>query len=309
VVSIGLVIARPADACPLMRTGGWGSFGSAPGQFSYAHHLGISPSGEVYVGDLLNHRVQRFDQDGVFIGSWSRSGVDGVGVAPDGTVYVVGDDMVTRHAPAGALLGSWGGTGSGPGQFQFATDVVVDTPGFVYVADTSNHRIQKFTAEGGYVTSWGTEGSGDGQFLFGWGVAIDPSGHVVVADSRAHRIQVFTPEGVFVRAWGVSGSGDGQFESPGKPAFDSAGNVVVPDGGNSRLQVYTPLGAFLCTWGSEGNGPEQLFHPTAVVGARDVFFVMDKDNHRIVRLASTPTAVHERNWTGLKTLFRAGAAR
>jgi hypothetical protein len=40
----------------------------------------------------------------------------------------------------------------------------------VYIADTDNHRIQVFDADGTFLGKWGSEGSGDGQFLAprGW---------------------------------------------------------------------------------------------------------------------------------------------
>ncbi len=40
--------------------GGFGSPGKKPGEFAYAHHLAVSPSGEVYVAEILNWRVQKF---------------------------------------------------------------------------------------------------------------------------------------------------------------------------------------------------------------------------------------------------------
>ncbi|MEX2472657.1 MAG: hypothetical protein WEA34_10780, partial [Gemmatimonadota bacterium] len=53
---------------------------------------------------------------------------------------------------------SWGGTGSGPGEFDGPIGIAVDGAGFVYVSDAGNNRIQKFTADGRFVTEWdGTE--------------------------------------------------------------------------------------------------------------------------------------------------------
>lgn len=291
------------DACPLERSGGWGRPGSGSGEFQYAHHLCVAPSGDVYVGDLINNRVQRFSADGFFLGAWGRAEADGIGAAPDGTIYVVGDDLVTKHTSTGVLLTSWGGTGSGPGQFRFPLDVVVDAAGFVYVTELNNHRVQKFTAEGAYVTEWGGDGLADTQFQFPLGISIDPNGLLVVSDIGTQRIKFFTPEGVFVRAWGTPGTGEGEFEGPGKVAFDTDGNVLVPDGTNSRVQVYTPLGDFLCDWGSEGQGPEQLFHPTAIAAGGGQFYVMDKDNHRVVRLRHQPTTVDAVSWSWFKRRF------
>ena len=70
--------------------------------------------------------------------------------------------------------------------------VAVASDGSVYVADASNHRIQKFTSEGLFGSTWGTEGSGDGQFTEPIGVAVASDGSVYVADTDNHRIQKFS---------------------------------------------------------------------------------------------------------------------
>ena len=299
-----LLGAAPTHACPLERRGGWGGFGSANGQFNFAHHLGIGPGGDVYVGDLLNNRVQHFTATGAFVNAWAVPGSDGVAVSTDGIVYVSGNDAILRFATDGGSLGRWGTTGSGPGQFQFPTDVAVDAQGFVYVADSGNFRIQKFTSTGSFVTQWGGEGTGDGQFEYGWGLAVDALGQVWAADGRNNRLEVFTADGAFVRSWGTLGAGDGQLNFPGKPGFDRDGNVIVPDNGNSRVQVFDPSGTFLCRWGSEGSGPEQLFHPTAVGVTGEEILVMDKDNYRIVRLGEV-TGIQSSTWTAVRRIYRA----
>ena len=81
--------------------------------------------------------------------------------------------------------------------------VAVDVSGNVYVADTGNHRIQKFDSEGNFLRKWGTLGSGDGQFGYPYGVAADGSGNVYVADTDSHRIQKFDSEGNFLTKWGT----------------------------------------------------------------------------------------------------------
>ena len=56
------------------------------------------------------------------------------------------------------LLHSWGGFGESPGLFNEPWGIAVDDS-YVYVADTWNHRIQKFTLEGDFVDSFGLSGS------------------------------------------------------------------------------------------------------------------------------------------------------
>jgi DNA-binding beta-propeller fold protein YncE len=68
----------------------------------------------------------------------------------------------------------------------------VASDGSVYVTDTSNSRIQKFTSEGVFVTKWGTYGSGDGQFIKPRTVAVASDGSVYVVDGNNHRVQKFS---------------------------------------------------------------------------------------------------------------------
>jgi tripartite motif-containing protein 71 len=60
----------------------------------------------------------------------------------------------------------------------------VDNEGNVYVADTGNHRIQKFDANGVYITQWGTQGSGNGQFSYPRCIDINSQGDVYVSDNN-----------------------------------------------------------------------------------------------------------------------------
>ncbi len=76
----------------------------------------------------------------------------------------------------------WGSQGSGDGEFTNPVGAAVDSSGNVYVADTGNHRIQKFDTSGGFVIKWGSQGAGDGEFSYPYGVAVDSSGNVYVAD-------------------------------------------------------------------------------------------------------------------------------
>jgi tripartite motif-containing protein 71 len=90
---------------------------------------------------------------------------------------------------------NWGSLGSGDGQFNTPIDVAVDGSGNVYVADTGNNRIQKFTNTGTFLAKWGSPGRGNGQFESPGGLAVDRSGNVFVADIGDNRIQKFACKG------------------------------------------------------------------------------------------------------------------
>ena len=150
-----------------------------------------------------------------------------------------------------AYLLSWGSQGTGAGQFDQPFALAVDGSGFVYVADRSNNRIQKFTATGAFVTTWGTPGSGPGQFQNPSGVAVDAAGNVYVSDTGNYRIQKFAGDGTFLREWGSHGSGDGQFGYVAAVTCDPGGNVYVVDHPNLRVDKFTSDGLLVTSWGSD----------------------------------------------------------
>ncbi|MCX6825864.1 MAG: hypothetical protein NTV06_01155, partial [candidate division Zixibacteria bacterium] len=84
----------------------------------------------------------------------------------------------------------------------------------IYVADSKNHRIQKFDINGNYLLTWGSFGSDSGQFNIPTGIDVDFDGNVFVVDSGNHRIEVFDTLGNFIRMWGKQGSGNQEFNSP-----------------------------------------------------------------------------------------------
>ena len=161
----------------------------------------------MYVADTGNNRIQKFTSDGTFITKWEVSGsyevgsqsISGIAVDSSGNVYVADWERKKIHkfTGDGILRSNWGSTGSGNGQFGFPypgpsygpNGVAIDSSGNVYVADTGNNRIQKFTGDGTFITKWGTLGTGNGQFYRLRDVAVDSSGRVYVADGN--NIQVF----------------------------------------------------------------------------------------------------------------------
>jgi hypothetical protein len=126
--------------------------------------------------------------------------------------------------------------------------VATDAAGNVYVSDTGNNRIQKFSGAGTYINQWGSFGSGNGQFSDPTSVATDAAGCVYVADAGNHRIQKFTGAGAFIARWGTQGSGNGQFFNPTGVGIDATGNVYVTEANNHRVQKFlTPAAIALAS--------------------------------------------------------------
>ena len=141
------------------------------------------------------------------------------------------------------MLYAWGERGSGEGQFDRPSGLVVDSEDNVYIVDSLNHRVQKFTREGEFLFAWGEFGDGDGRFNMPWDIALDSDGNVYVSDWRNDRIQKFTNDGSFMMSFGQTGTGDGEFNRPNGIAVASDGDIYVCDWMNDRVQVLGPDGS------------------------------------------------------------------
>jgi DNA-binding beta-propeller fold protein YncE len=248
----------------------WGGFGSGPGQFSSPRGLVVHEN-EVYVADSNNHRIQVFRPTGVFKRQWGAAGnANGqfsqpLAVAVDintDEVYVAdsGNHRIQKFSKTGTFkrgIGhgtAWTGAAPSPTQsnlnrwFNAPAGVAVDPDsGDIYVADSNNNRIQKFSGDGVFLTKWGSQGSANGQFSVPIGITVDADGDVYVSDQFNHRIQKFEPTGKFITKWGSFGSGtdplDGLLNSPGGVGVNSAGNFLyVADASNHRIQRFERFG-------------------------------------------------------------------
>jgi DNA-binding beta-propeller fold protein YncE len=179
---------------------------------------------------------------------------------------------------------------STPGQFKDPRGVALDAAGNLYVADTFNYRIQKFSTNGTFITQWGSLGTNTGQFDAPTGIAVSSNGQMYVADSRNNRIQKFTSSGVPITMWGVFGPGPGQFNDPRFLALDSSGNVYVADSQNDRIQKFDKDGVFLTQWGTHGTNAGQFDEPRGVaVSHSGQVYVSDFYNHRIQKFTTSGT--------------------
>ncbi len=180
--------------------------------------------------------------------------------------------------------------GPADGSFSSPSRVATDSSSNVYVTDSGNSRVQKFTSTGTFLSKFGTLGTGNGQFLAGsaLGIAVDSSGNSYVVDKLGSQIQKFNSSGAFVTAWGSAGSGNGQFATPTGIAVDSSNNLYVADSGNNRIQEFTSSGAFVTKWGTLGTGDGQFNSPTGVaVDSTGNVYVADSGNSRIQKFTSS----------------------
>lgn len=200
---------------------GWGELGSGPGQFDGPIGIAADASGNVYVVDHNNNRIQKFHVQQTSAG-WQAQ-----------------------------FVKTWGGPGSAVGQFNAPYGITLDSRGVLWVADGRNHRIQKFDTNGSQVGTIGTYGTGDGQFVTPTWVNFDASGSYYVAETNTdpqntsatdlqnQRIQKFSSTGTFQLKWGSYGETGGQFKLPFDVVVDAGGYAYVADYYNMRLQKFS----------------------------------------------------------------------
>ena len=182
-----------------------------------------------------------------------------------------GDIMVTFAPNTYRVLGT---AGSGTGSFDKPRGVAVDQRGFLYVADSGHHRIQRMDLGTGNWVAWGSYGTGAGQFNQPLGLAVDAAGDLFVADGNNHRVQRRGAAGAWT-VWGGYGTGVGQFWGPFDVAADGLGNLYVADHYNNRVQKRLPGGQW-AVFVSSGFDNGYVRRPNAVaVDSANNVLVMD----------------------------------
>ena len=151
-----------------------------------------------------------------------------------------------------------GGRGNGNGKFQSITGIAVDNKGYLYVADSQLHCIQKFTLNGQFVSQFGSEGTNEGQFNAPLGLVLSQSELLFVCDCNNHRIEVFKNE-IFSYTFGQHGQESGCFNDPHDLTLNSnEDQLFITDRNNHRVQVFTPSGQFLRIFGHFTDVPFKL---------------------------------------------------
>ncbi len=212
-VDVEEILADPYEGkeVTLLADNVLGTNGTDPGKFEMPRAIAVAPDGSLYIADTGNHRIQHLSADGDVLNIWG---------------YFA--DRSQSDAPGGSFYEPWG--------------IAVGPDGNVFVADTWNHRIQKFTPQGEFITQWGYFGQAETGLAF-WGprdVLVDEQGRVFITDTGNKRVVVFTSDGEFLTTFGSAGLLEGQFDEPVGLAVDTDGRIYVADTWNKRVQVFEP---------------------------------------------------------------------
>jgi len=129
----------------------FGTVGSGPGSLNQPTDVAVDNDGNLYIVDTENERIQVLGRDGEYLREWLISPANTFdsphlvwGV--EGLLYLTDPEMagVLVYDEYGRLVTFWGEKGSLDGQFSKPVGIGFDQRVSLYVADTYNHRIEKF---------------------------------------------------------------------------------------------------------------------------------------------------------------------
>ncbi len=207
--------------------------------------------------------------------------------------------VVTTFAGDGSYNNLWG-----------VSDVVTDQAGNVYVTESNNHTIRKYSPNGSYIILAGKyRGFGDAKgenasFYTPFGLAIDGNGNLFVADRDNHAIRKISPDGTVTTIAGKGSAGavngnvaNATFNHPTGLTVDGSGNIYVADMDNHMIRkiatdgTVTTLAGSLTRGSDDGMGAAAgFYYPTGIaIDGGGNLFVADYYNQRIRKISADGT--------------------
>jgi streptogramin lyase len=243
--------------------------------------VAVASNGHIYVLHRGEPPLLEFDGERKYLRGWGAGlfkVAHGLRIDAAGNIWTTdnGNHVVRKFAPSGELLQTIGqvdAAGGGTDHLRSPDDVVINSHGTLFVADSGNGRIVHLSASGAYLGEWGTKGEGPGQFKTAHGLAIDRQDRIYVADRGNNRVQVFDPTGKLLSVWSGFGNpfgllvvgpellvsegdihkifhldregkiaaswgGPAVLELPHFMAIDRQGNLLVAEVNGKRVQIF-----------------------------------------------------------------------
>ncbi len=287
---------------------------SRPSAVAVDNSTGSAGSGDVFLSDEANQRIDVFDSAGHFLRAFGWSVLNG---APELQV------CTTACEP--------GIPGSGAGQFNSPRGLAVDPASHdIYVSDLGNHRVEKFSPSGEFLFMFGSEvnktavqesrpqaeqdvcpapghpgdscgagvsGSGPGAITRASAIALDPAHHLWVAEAEHERLEQFGSGGEFLSEVKLPGAGeinslaiDTDASSPSfgdfytlKPAISSANEVqqVTPPSSGEYALTFGGQTTRLIHYQAGGGGDEGVTNTTELRSALEELPTIGANNFKV----------------------------
>ena len=251
-----------------------GKMGTGPNQLKPAGIAIDETNKLMYIADWGNKRVQIVSFEGEFVRRFGQDKLrDPCGIAISKEHIFVTDRVLHAlfqfHKTSLQLLNRI--QGQTDGQFNFPTGLSTDYSGDVFVADSNNNRVCKYSKELKFLYTLGV-----GQLKLPRDVKVTPDCQVAVLDSSPKCVHLYSRNGHLLSSCVSRG------EEPGcllvDPSFfclDTAGNAIISDSGRHSIKILSPDGQLIHSIGKGGHGRGELCHPFGVcVSQSGIIFVV-----------------------------------
>ena len=274
----------------------------------------VAASGQIYIVDYWNQRVEYMNANGSGAGSFgfrgnpSQSGAinfawDAAIQPGTGDIFVANreNDQVAVFSPTGASLLIFGKNGAANGQFSFPQGIAFAPDGTLLVDDSGNDRIERFSLAPGdasatWVATYGQTGIGStapaGDLNNPTGISVAPDGTIWVADTLNNRIQSMSPGGVWTAITKPIGPGpQPPFNIPWGVTVAPDGSIWVSDTGNNRVVSVDTSGNLIFSANAASMGipaapDDSVVYPFALAFSGDTVYLSDIWNNRVLVLTT-----------------------
>lgn len=200
----------------------YGSFG---GKMKKPINIWVDEDGTKYIADISRGRVMAYDAKDDFI----RAYMETKDFKPSDVLVAKNKLFVSCMAHHqihvfdkvnGKQLYSIGKVGSKEGELFYPANLALGPDNLLYISETGNYRIQKFTLDGKPKGSFGKVGTGFGQFSRPKGIAVDRDGRIFIVDASFENVQIMDSEGKVLLFFGEPGPERGNINLPAAIAID-----------------------------------------------------------------------------------------
>ncbi len=235
-------------------------YGSFSSKMRKPINITIDEQGNKYITDTTRSLVLVYDAENKFvkiIGDGESFKPSDVLIA-DNKLFITdikNHRIVVLDKDTDEQLYTIGSVGSKEGELFYPTNLALGPDNTLYISETGNFRVQKFTLDGKFIKSYGKVGTGLGQFARPKGVAVDREGRMHVVDAAFENVQIMNSDGKLLMFYGEPGGEKANINLPtdifidydnvkyfrryAKPGFELEYIILVSSQfGDSKVNVF-----------------------------------------------------------------------
>lgn len=242
----------PGTSSHARQIASFGGEGIGPGLFQGPRAVAVDGSGNIYVADWEDGRIQRLDHTGKFLSQWKVEGknvyIDSMVATLEGTVYIAAEGIVHKfNGSTGEIIEQYSFMDYDFGYFD---SVVLGADGNIYVlADTDSILRLSPSGQITRLVEKAIETQTDDPVTTVY-MAMDGLGNFYLFSSHDDAVFRFDANGKYINRFGSEGDEPGQFTAPSAIAVDGQGRIYVSD--FSQIKIFETDGRYVGSFPTNG---------------------------------------------------------